>query len=332
LRLKGKEKFLTWRDLRKIKSLTWKVPEKIGGGLRAILQGVTGYIESGEMMTITGPSSPGKSALLDVLAGRLGRIARDTGEISINGHQQTMAFGPSILEREKDVEEILKGGKHEVERPILKKPRFLCLHGFRTSSHILRQQLRRWPKSVLGKLDLVFLDAPYLAQGKSEVEGYFDPPYYEWFQFSEDYQVYNNFEESIAYIEDFMTKHGPFDGLMGFSQGAILSAALPGMQLDGVALTKVPKIKYVIVMSGGKFGGSKIGAPKLAATAFTSPLKCPSLHIIGDACFLKEPGIELLESFVDPFVINHPKGHAIARLDEKGRNTMLNFIEKIEKM
>jgi len=64
------------------------------------------------------------------------------------------------------------------------------------------------------------------------------------------------------------------------------------MQLDGVALTKVPKIKFVIVISGGKFGGSerflggkydglKLGLPKLAANAFSSPLKCPSLHFIG---------------------------------------------------
>ncbi|KAI8536366.1 hypothetical protein RHMOL_Rhmol10G0251400 [Rhododendron molle] len=220
-----------------------------------------------------------------------------------------------------------------METQIQKKPRFLCLHGFRTSAEILRKQLlRRWPETVLGKLDLVFIDGPYPGQGKSDVEGFYDPPYYEWFQFSEDFQEYYNFEECLAYIEDYMIKHGPFDGLMGFSQGAIISAALPGMQSEGVALTKVPKIKYVIILSGGKFGGSMFGSPKLAVNAFSSPVKCPSLHIIGEADFLKEPGIELLESFVDPFVILHPKGHTIARLDEKGLKTMLSFIEKIDKM
>ncbi|KAE9450029.1 hypothetical protein C3L33_18070, partial [Rhododendron williamsianum] len=155
-----------------------------------------------------------------------------------------------------------------METQIQKKPRFLCLHGFRTSAEILRKQLlRRWPETVLGKLDL-------------------------------DFQEYYNFEECLAHIEDYMIKHGPFDGLMGFSQGAIISAALPGMQLDGVALTKVPKIKYVIILSGGKFGGSMFGSPKLAVNAFSSPVKCSSLHII----------------------------------DEKGLKTMLSFIEKIDKM
>ncbi|GFY87365.1 alpha/beta-Hydrolases superfamily protein [Actinidia rufa] len=162
-----------------------------------------------------------------------------------------------------------------------RKPRFLCLHGFRTSADILEKQLRRWPEVVLGRLDLVFLDAPYPSRGKSDVEGFYDPPYYEWFQ---------------------------------FSQGAILSAALPGMQKHGVALTKVPKIKFVIILAGGKFGGCLFGMPKLASNAFSSPVKCPSLHIIGEADFLKEPGTELLEAFEEPFVIHHPKGHTIASL------------------
>lgn len=30
--------------------------------------------------------------------------------------------------------------------------------------------------------------------------------------------VYANFDESIEYIQEFMIKHGPIDGLLGFSQ------------------------------------------------------------------------------------------------------------------
>ncbi|XWS25339.1 hypothetical protein CRYUN_Cryun27aG0060700 [Craigia yunnanensis] len=68
---------------------------------------------------------------------------------------------------------------------IVRKPRFLCLHGFRTSGAILKKQIEtKWPQSVLEKIDLVYLDAPFPAQGKSDVEGIFDPPYYEWFQFN----------------------------------------------------------------------------------------------------------------------------------------------------
>lgn len=48
----------------------------------------------------------------------------------------------------------------------------------------MKIQLHKWPKSVIDRLDLVFLDAPFPCQGKSDVEGIFDPPYYEWFQFN----------------------------------------------------------------------------------------------------------------------------------------------------
>ncbi|GFZ18580.1 alpha/beta-Hydrolases superfamily protein [Actinidia rufa] len=139
-------------------------------------------------------------------------------------------------------------------------------------------------------------------------------PYFEWYFCNEDFTEYYNFEECLAYLEDYMIKHGPFDGLLGFSQGAILSAVLPGMQIEGVALTKVPLIKFLIIVSGTKFGGYKFGLPKLAANAFASPVKLPSLHFIGERDFLKERGIALLESFEDPTVIYHNRGHTVPRL------------------
>ncbi|KAJ7953541.1 Serine hydrolase FSH [Quillaja saponaria] len=216
-----------------------------------------------------------------------------------------------------------------MENPIQKKPRILCLHGYRTSAKILQKLVRRWPETVLQKLDLVFLDAPFPSRGKSDVEGIFDPPYYEWFHTNEKFT--HNFEESVAYIEDYMVKHGPFDGLLGFSQGAVLSAVILGMQAEGVALGKVPKVKFLIVISGGRLRGLNLGVPKLASNAFSKKIRCLSLHFIGETDFMKPEGIALLEAFVDPVVIHHPKGHSVPMLDDKSLETMLRFIEKIQK-
>ncbi|KAK9270667.1 hypothetical protein L1049_026249 [Liquidambar formosana] len=191
------------------------------------------------------------------------------------------------------------GSEGEIE----KKPRFLCLHGFRTSGEILQKQVGKWPESVLGKIDLVFLNGPFPSQ------------------------EYTNFDECLAYIENYMIKHGPFDGLLGFSQGAILSAALPGLQAKGMALTKVPKIKFLIII-----GGAKLMSQSWAEKAYSSPIQCPSVHFLGEMDFLKQYGIELLDSFVDPFVIHHPKGHTVPRLDEKGLQIMLSFLERTQKM
>ncbi|KAG4963730.1 hypothetical protein AAZX31_14G165700 [Glycine max] len=208
----------------------------------------------------------------------------------------------------------------------VRKPRFLCLHGFRTSGEILKTQLHKWPQSVLDNLDLVFVDAPFPCLGKSDVEGIFDPPYYEWFQFNKEFTEYTNFDECLQYIEECMIKYGPIDGLLGFSQGSILSAALPGLQEKGVALTKVPKVKFLIIV-----GGAKFRSPSVMDKAYSSSISCPSLHFIGETDFLNKYGAELLESCVEPVVIHHPKGHTIPRLDDKSLKTMMDFIERIKK-
>ncbi|MED6127986.1 hypothetical protein PIB30_093327 [Stylosanthes scabra] len=102
-----------------------------------------------------------------------------------------------------------------------------------------------------------------------------------------------------------MVKNGPFDGLLGFSQGALVAAALPGMQAQGVALGKVEKIKFLILISGAKFGGKKYEMPKMASNAFSYPIECPSLHFIGESDFQKPESIALVEAFRDPVDIRH---------------------------
>ncbi|XP_027768847.1 esterase FUS5-like [Solanum pennellii] len=105
---------------------------------------------------------------------------------------------------------VLNAEKEESKK---KKPRILCLHGYGGSGEIFKKVIFRWPESITGKLDLVFLDGTFPAQaGKSTREGFFDPPYFVWFQSNKD------FKECLEYIEDFMLKHGPFDGVLGFSQ------------------------------------------------------------------------------------------------------------------
>ncbi|XP_026390030.1 esterase OVCA2-like [Papaver somniferum] len=199
------------------------------------------------------------------------------------------------------------------------KPRFLCLHGMRTSAKIFKEQIfKRWPDSILENIDLVFIDAPFPSlDDKPTIRGFvgiddlFDPPYYDWFQFDQEFMEYKNLDECIDYIQDCMLKLGHFDGLMGFSQGGIFSATLPALQKKGLALNKVPQIRNVMII-----GGATFLCPVMAEKAHPPGNKnsCKSLHFLGETDILKERGMKLLESFVNPYVIHHPRGHTIPRL------------------
>ncbi|MCO5570644.1 hypothetical protein L7F22_024371 [Adiantum nelumboides] len=206
------------------------------------------------------------------------------------------------------------------------KLKVLCLHGFRTSGIIMETQLRKLDRTVLDLLDMTCLDAPYAANGKSDVEGIFQPPYFEWFQFkkTEAGTIFTHLRECIQFISDFMEKHGPFDGIVGFSQGAFLSAALAGMQQQGLALTSIPQLRFVIVISGGVLDGEHEWKD-----CYSEPIKCPSVHFIGTRDFLLPRNEELLQKFDNPIVIRHEARHTVPRLDATAVLPMKKFLERM---
>nr|PNR35393.1 hypothetical protein PHYPA_023293 [Physcomitrium patens] len=132
------------------------------------------------------------------------------------------------------------------------KLRLLCLHGFRSSGCILRQQIEeaKWMKEIGDLVELIFVDAPWLATGPSHLEKDFKPPYYEWYQankcdesalsstrdnFSEaeplqEFTEARGLDVAVEYLEKTIEDHGPIDGFLAFSQGAILGCALIGLE------------------------------------------------------------------------------------------------------
>ncbi|KAI3775774.1 hypothetical protein L1987_45527 [Smallanthus sonchifolius] len=239
---------------------------------------------------------------------RLERSIKRAQEIYIQSWRRT---GEEILHQKQ------KAKYKDIRKMEIKKPRFLCFHGHASNAAILEEHFTHWPDYVLEKMDLVFIDGPFTVE-----DGLFD-----WF--TKENNTYPNFDEGIAYIEDRMVELGPFDGVLGFSQGALLAGALPGMQEQGVCLTNVGKIEYAIIISGGEFGGRAFPAPELAETAFSSPINIPSLHIFGERDKARLNALELVEAYVDPLVIYHNGGHEVPKLDEEGLKIMFEFLEEI---
>lgn len=169
-----------------------------------------------------------------------------------------------------------------------------------------------------------FPDGIFSAGGKSEVEGIFPPPYFEWFQFNKDFTEYRNLEECISYLCEYITSKGPFDGFLGFSQGATLSALLLGYQAQGKVLQEHPPLKLFVSISGSKFRD-----PSICEVAYKETIRVKSVHFVGEKDWLKLPSEELATAFDNPLIIRHPQGHTVPRLDEIATKQLRSWTAEI---
>ncbi|OAE29865.1 hypothetical protein AXG93_773s1030 [Marchantia polymorpha subsp. ruderalis] len=239
-----------------------------------------------------------------------------------------------------------------------RKLRVLGLHGFRTSGAILKKQLSKWTPAVHDLLDITYLDGPTPAQGESDFAHIFEGPYFEWMQSNKDYSKFFNYRESLAYIMDFMEKNGPFDGVLGFSQGCTLAGCLVAVQqrpkaarnpaealrvaklkgamtstpylsffkkweILGKSAADLPPIRFYIAIAG-----AHLRDPGIHDVYLGSPIDVPSLHFSGEKDPLHEPSTFFLRYWKDPVVITHPAGHTVPRLDETTEKTVVTFLKQ----
>ncbi|CAN0565058.1 unnamed protein product [Ectocarpus sp. 12 AP-2014] len=64
-------------------------------GVKHILRGVSGAVESGQILAIIGSSGAGKTSLLDVLVGKISTGTKGlnvTGDVTVNGKVMSKSF------------------------------------------------------------------------------------------------------------------------------------------------------------------------------------------------------------------------------------------------
>ncbi|XP_077218501.1 rhodanese-like domain protein [Tasmannia lanceolata] len=126
----------------------------------------------------------------------------------------------------------------------------------------------------------------------------FDPLQYQ--------QQSDGFEESYTYLTNVFSQMGPFDGLLGFSQGAAMAALLCARQGGDNGILD---FRFAILCSGY--------APGLMDCSWGT-INCPSLHIFGNgqgkdrqiACNISRELASLFEEG-SSMVIEHESGHII---------------------
>eukprot|EP00741_Cyanophora_paradoxa_P003802 tig00000718_g3696.t1 len=191
--------------------------------------------------------------------------------------------------------------------------KILCLHGHMQSASSFRGRLGFMRKGALAKCaELVFVDGPHQVPAacidEEEADGLADGAggsRLTWFKFDAGWRETGaGFEETVATLEEVAKREGPFDGLLGFSLGAVVASvvASPAVQERHPLL----RVRFVILCSGFRSPAH--------AELYAAPNAMPSLHLWGtaDRHVAWRRSEELSAAFADPVVeVSEGGGHVI---------------------
>lgn len=189
--------------------------------------------------------------------------------------------------------------------------KFLCLHGY-TQNGALYAKKASGLRKLLKKAghELVFIDGPL----KVEVDDLPFEPSQElldtdmraWWRIdSEDPATYGNTDVAFEAVKAAVDAEGPFDGVIGFSQGAGLAAVLTK------AITQIapnnPAFKIAILYSAFRMQAAS------AQHWYETPFTVPTLHVMGtlDTVVPEEKGMALYNCWAPNAraLLKHPGGH-----------------------
>lgn len=189
-----------------------------------------------------------------------------------------------------------------------RKLRILALHGYAQNALFFNGKTGALRKGLKAVAELHYLEAPHAAGGSFfEIDadtGRGSPR--GWWNTDDERRPavsasYVGLSESLALVDATIASEGPFDGVLGFSQGATLAALL--------CLTRPTLFSFAICVAGF------VPRDAAVAGAFESdaPAAIPTFHCTGetDASVPPEVCRRLAACFVDPVVFSHPGGHVV---------------------
>ncbi|KAG1309341.1 hypothetical protein G6F64_005388 [Rhizopus arrhizus] len=201
------------------------------------------------------------------------------------------------------------------------KLRILCLHGYTQNAAMFRKRTSAMRKSLDHLAEFVYITAPHHVGppkiSNQEVLTKYDvseghKPYGWWY--APKHKPTRNgyligYKESINYVQQVLDKQGPFDGILGFSQGASFAAILTELlEKSSPGFDHHAPFKFSVIVSGFKPTMQEATNSMLTKE---HKLKTPSLHYIGDldTLVLPEKMFLLTEVFENPVIFHHSGGY-----------------------
>ncbi|XP_065920003.1 esterase OVCA2-like [Dysidea avara] len=195
------------------------------------------------------------------------------------------------------------------------KLRILCLHGYRQNEQTFRERTGALRKLLKSTADFVFISAPHVIP---EEENLKRPPEQRergwWFSRPErsynaldETDISTGYEESLELVVHVIINKGPFDGILGFSQGAAFLSLLCQLQQDNSKLFGSGGFKFAIFVSGFQ------SLVKPHKSHYKAAISLPSFHMIGtgDQVIPVLSSETLSQHFTSSVIYLHHGGHYI---------------------
>ncbi|GMH39510.1 hypothetical protein BSKO_07408 [Bryopsis sp. KO-2023] len=218
------------------------------------------------------------------------------------------------------------------------KLKVLCLHGYLQNGEMFRGKIGSWRKALKSRLEFEFIDAPHLVHeaGEDEIKNAGGRPGGRSWWLWEDSgnqprpsksASYTDWEPSLHVLTEALSSpKEPYDGLIGFSQGATAAALfLACAQLQDL---DVPLPKFVILV-----GGFLPHDPGFAESIIKGAPSTASLHLFGENDTLVEPSRSknLMGSFSSPICVGfqHGGAHMMPTCSGPVKHQIISFLGKL---
>jgi Serine hydrolase (FSH1) len=146
----------------------------------------------------------------------------------------------------------------------------------------------RYDLERTGDATFTFIDADFEGEAALEAVDIYDGPFYDWFPF--DRQVRLAWAEGIlrahAIVEAAVTELGPFDGILGFSQGATIAGSILLKEALQEKFDTMP-FKCAVLIGGPRPfeiwspGANRVTMKRASGRELGQVLRVPTLHIVG---------------------------------------------------
>ncbi len=171
----------------------------------------------------------------------------------------------------------------------------LAFHGFTMNGEVLQDALAQLSAALSPQVRVVCLNAPQACSEATVTRLYaglaserLSPPHLSWWNATDDGLEYRGWEETFDEVREALLRYAPAS-ILGFSQGAILAAAVAALSQHG----ELPHVHGAVLIAGRSPRAARLQA------ALMEPIDVPSLHVWGKRDVVTGPYCqELAEHFL----------------------------------